>query len=229
MNFPPTFSGSPIYSLMLLCGIGWGAIYWFRESKKDGRVALIYAAGLAGAFIGAKISFLLAEGWLYADDPNRWLMWLSGKSVMGALPGGWAGVEIAKKALGYTLVTGDRFARLIPPALILGRIGCLHAGCCTGIECSFGTWPSVQVEMGFQIAALIGLIVMARKGWQAGQHFHLYLMAYGFFRFFHEFLRATPKPFFGTSGYQWIALATAAAALVAYHRRRAGAVDVAYQ
>jgi phosphatidylglycerol:prolipoprotein diacylglycerol transferase len=215
-----TFQGSPVYTLMMLCGIAWGAFYWYRQSKSDWRVALIYGAGLAGAFAGAKIAFLLAEGWLLADSPQRWVLWLSGKSVMGALPGGWAGVELAKKVLGYERTTGDRFARLIPPALILGRIGCLYAGCCTGIVCSFGKWPAVEVEMGFQVLAWAALWLMARRGWQREQHFHLYLMAYGLFRFGHEFLRATPKLFWGTSGYQWIALATVIAAAVAYGRRR---------
>lgn len=209
---------------MLLCGIAWGAVYWFRESKRDGRVALIYAAGLAGAFAGAKLAFLLAEGWLHFHDPDRWLVWLSGKSIMGALPGGWLGVEIAKKSLGYRETTGDRFAMLMPVPLILGRIGCLSAGCCSGISCSFGRWPSVGVEIGFQGVALVSLWWMRRQKVQVGQHFHLYLMAYGLFRFGHEFLRATPKPFLGLSGYQLIGLATAVAAGVAYRRRNAASL-----
>ena len=60
---------------------------------------------------------------------------------------------------------------------------------------------------------------MRRKHWQTGQHFHLYLIAYGLFRFAHEFLRATPKPFLGLSGYQIIGIATAVAAIVAYRKR----------
>ncbi|MEO5914742.1 MAG: prolipoprotein diacylglyceryl transferase family protein [Luteolibacter sp.] len=219
MNFPITPVGSPIYALMLLIGIAWGAVYWFRESKKDGRVALIYAAGLAGAFAGAKLAFLFAEGWLHFHDSNRWVIWLSGKSIMGALPGGWIGVEIAKKVLDYRENTGDRFAMLLPVPLILGRIGCLYAGCCGGIVCSFGTWPSVPVEIGFQVAAMVCLWVMRGRHWLTGQHFHVYLIAYGLFRFGHEFLRATPKPFGGLSGYQLLGLATAFAAVVAYRQR----------
>lgn len=38
-------------------------------------------------------------------------------------------------------------------------------------------------------------------------------------RFTHEFLRATPKPFLGLSGYQLIALVTAFAAIMAYQYR----------
>ncbi len=219
MNLPLTPTGSPIYALMLLTGIAWGAVYWFRESKKDSRVAFIYVIGLLGAFAGAKLAFLFAEGWLYFSDSNRWVLWLSGKSIMGALPGGWIAVELAKKSLGYRETTGDRFAMLLPVPLILGRIGCLSAGCCAGKICSFGRWPSVEVEIGFQVVALITLFVLRRKQWQRGQHFHLFLIAYGLFRFFHEFMRATPKPFDGLSGYQLIAMATAVAAGIAYRRR----------
>ncbi len=204
---------------MLLLGIACGFVYWFREAKRDSRVLIIYAVGLASAFLGAKLAFLFAEGWLYFNDPNRWLIWLSGKSIIGALPGGWIGVEIAKKALGFTETTGDRFAVLLPLPLMLGRIGCLSAGCCGGIVCSFGRWPAVPAEIGFQVIALAALVVMRRKRWQAGQHFHLYLIAYGLFRSVHEFLRGTPKPFAGLSGYQIIGLLTALAALIAYRTR----------
>ena len=220
--------GSPLYSLMVLAGIGIGAVYWFRASKHDGRLPLIYFGGLVGAFLGAKLAYLFSEGWLQWNHPMRWQLWASGKSVIGALPGGWAGVEIVKKAMGYRAVTGDRFALLIPVPLILGRIGCLHAGCCQGVECSFGRWPAVPVEIAFQTTALLALLVLRAKRLQVGQHFHLYLIAYGLFRFAHEFLRATPKPFGGISGYQAIALITAAAAFVAYRQRgREGAAMAA--
>ncbi|MEK7951398.1 prolipoprotein diacylglyceryl transferase [Luteolibacter soli] len=222
----PTPSGSPVYALMLLLGIVIGAVYWFRVSKTDGRLPLIYFGGLVGAFAGAKIAYLLSEGWMHFHHPLRWQLWLSGKSIIGALPGGWAGVEIVKRSMGYRAVTGDRFALLLPVPLILGRIGCLYAGCCLGIECSFGRWPAVEVEIGFQVLALVALLVMKARRWQTGQHFHLYLMAYGLFRFGHEFLRATPKPFGGLSGYQLIALATVIAAGVAYRRRRGIAQEV---
>ena len=80
----PLPSGSPVYALMLLLGIAIGAVYWFRASKTDGRLPLIYFGGLAGAFAGAKLAYLLSEGWLHFDHPLRWQLWLSGKSIMGA-------------------------------------------------------------------------------------------------------------------------------------------------
>lgn len=214
-------TGSPIYTAAIIAGIAVGAVGWWRLSKSDDRLPIIYFAGLAGAFLGAKVAFLASEGWLYAGHAERWMIWLSGKSVMGALPAGWAAVEIAKRATGYRAITGDRFALLLPFPLILGRIGCLDAGCCPGIPLGGWRWPAVPVEIGFQAAAFAVLVVLQRRKILPGQHFHLYLIAYGLFRFAHEFLRATPKPFLGLSGYQWIALATALAALIAFRARAA--------
>jgi phosphatidylglycerol---prolipoprotein diacylglyceryl transferase len=212
--------GSPLYSILLIAGILIGAVYWVRVSAHDPSLPLIYLSGLVGAFLGAKLAFLLAEGWIYLDHPQRIYILLSGKSIIGALPGGWVGVELAKKLMGYRVITGDRFATILPISLILGRIGCLHAGCCQGIACSFGKWPSVQVEIGFQILAFLCLWIMRKKSILPGQHFHLYLIAYGMFRYFHEFLRVTPKFFLGLSGYQLIAMALAAAASLAYVARK---------
>lgn len=212
--------GSPLYSTLLIVGILIGAVYWVRVSKNDSRLPLIYIGGLVAAFIGAKLAFLFAEGWMYLDHPQRIPILLSGKSIIGALPGGWIGVEIMKKYMDYRAITGDRFATILPVPLILGRIGCLHAGCCGGIMCSFGKWPSVPVEIGFQIIAMIALWLMRKRSILSGQHFHLYLIAYGLFRFLHEFLRTTPKPFIGLSGYQIIALLLAIAASLAFVARR---------
>lgn len=211
--------GSPLYSFLLLTGILIGAAYWIHVSQSDPRLPFIYLGGLVAAFIGAKLAFLFAEGWMYLDHPNRIRILISGKSIIGALPGGWIGVEIMKKAMGYRALTGDRFATILPVPLILGRIGCLHAGCCQGIACPFGKWPSVSVEISFQVLAVIALSIMRKKSLFPGQHFHLYLIAYGLFRFLHEFLRATPKPFLNLSGYQLLALALAAAATFAFRAR----------
>ena len=216
----PHLPGSPVYALMILLGIGIGVAFWIKQGRDDPRIPLIFFGGLVGAFAGAKLAYLFAEGWLHFDDPNRWLLWLSGKSIMGALPGGWAGVELAKKALGYTEVTGDKFALLIPIPLAMGRLGCLHAGCCQGLPFDGFNWPAVPVELAFQLAALGGLLLLRRLCLLSGQHFHLYLIAYGSFRFGHEFLRATPKAMLELSGYQWVALATVLAAAQAFVVRR---------
>lgn len=217
------WQGSSLYSLVLLGGILFGLAYWYRASRGNESMLLIYVCGIVSALIGAKTAFMLAEGWLYAEHPQRWLVWLSGKSVIGALLGGWAGVELAKKWAHYEQSTGDRFATILPFSLLLGRLGCLRAGCCRGVSCDLPwglhRWPAVPVEMCF-LLLMIGLLFLLR--WRVlavDCHFYLFLAAYGVFRFFHEFLRETPKLLAGFSGYQWQSIVMAVLAMLAWRQR----------
>lgn len=223
-------TGSP-YPILLLAGIAVTLTFWSRLAKRDSRLMLIYGAALVSAFFGAKVIYLLAEGWLFWDSPDRWLIWATGKSVLGALLGGYAGVEIAKKAIGYSAPTGDWFAIVAPVGIGLGRVGCLLHGCCAGVVCEptwwtqrdsagVARWPSVPVEFGFNIAAIGIFAALRRAGKLRGQHFHLYLIAYGLFRFAHEFLRATPRISHGITGYQVAALCVAALGVGGFGRRR---------
>jgi phosphatidylglycerol:prolipoprotein diacylglycerol transferase len=49
------------------------------------------------------------------------------------------------------------------------------------------------MEFIFNALMLMVVLVLRRQKILPGQHFHVYLMAYGLFRFFHEFLRACLK------------------------------------
>ena len=75
----------------------------------------------------------------------------------------------------------------------------------------------------FNIAAIGIFAVLRRAGKLRGQHFHLYLIAYGLFRFAHEFLRATPRLSHGITGYQIAALAVAGLGAAGFVRRARGA------
>lgn len=209
----------------MVAGIVLSSIFWIRSSKKDPRLPLVYFGALGGAFLGAKLAYLISEGWLHMNADDRWIHWVTGKSVTGALLGGYIGVEVFKKLVGYTETTGDRFALIAPVGIMIGRIGCLTHGCCQGIACRIGPldrWPSVAVEISFNLIALLIIVILHRRKLQQGQLFHLYLIAYGLFRFAHEFLRDTPKPFLGLSGYQIISMLLAILASAAYAIRRRG-------
>jgi phosphatidylglycerol:prolipoprotein diacylglycerol transferase len=211
---------STAYGWLMLAGIFVSIVLWSRLARHDSRLVLVYIAALTGAFLGAKLVYLGAEGWLHWHDPNRWLILATGKSITGALLGGYAAVEIAKRLLGYRGVTGDWFAIIAPVGIMLGRIGCLLHGCCLGRVCNEGwytltdshgvaRWPAVPVEFIFN-ALMLGVVLILR--WRRilpGQHFHIYLMAYGIFRFAHEFLRDTPQILGPISGYQIAALGVA--------------------
>jgi CubicO group peptidase (beta-lactamase class C family) len=218
------------YSVLLVTGLVVSLVVWVRLVRRDSRLLGVYLGGVLGAFTGAKIVYLLAEGWHFWGSPDRWLIWATGKTILGALLGGYAGVELAKRIVEYRQPTGDLFAIVAPIGIILGRIGCLLHGCCLGIECAPSPWsmrdihgidrgPAVPVEILFNVAAFGGFLFLRLRGRLAGQHFHLYLMSYGLFRFIHEFVRATPRLAGGLTGYQWAALACVALGGWGFRRR----------
>ena len=247
---------STAYGWLMLAGIFVSIFLWSQMIRRDDRLVLVYVAALAGAFLGAKLVYLGAEGWLHWHDPNRWVILATGKSVTGALLGGYLAVEIAKRLLGYRGTTGDWFAVIVPVGIVLGRVGCILNGCCLGRACEpswftmndangVARWPAALVELLFN-ALMLGVILMLRgragtplpavvrnvaSGAHgvtrptnnyvlAGQHFHIYLMAYGLFRFLHEFLRDTPQIVGPISGYQIAALGIFALGAAGFALRR---------
>ena len=222
---------STAYGWLMLAGFFTSILFWSRLARRDDRLVLIYIAALAGAFLGAKLVYLGAEGWLHWHDENRWMILATGKSITGALLGGYAAVEIAKHFLRYPGITGDWFALITPVTIMLGRIGCVLHGCCLGYACApswftmndasgLARWPAAMVELLFNALILGLLLLLHRRKLFHGQLFHIYLIAYGLFRFAHEFFRATPHIVGPFSGYQIAALAVAGLGAVGFISRR---------
>jgi phosphatidylglycerol---prolipoprotein diacylglyceryl transferase len=224
-------SPSTAYGWLMLAGIFVSVALWSRVARRDERLVFIYIAALAGAFLGAKIVYVAAEGWLHWHDENRWLELATGKSITGALLGGYAAVELAKRFLKYRGATGDWFALIVPLGVMLGRVGCILHGCCLGRACDpawftmndaggAARWPAALVELLFTALMFFTALFLQRKKLLPGQHFHIYLMAYGTFRFAHEFLRDTPEILGPISGYQIAALAIVVLGASGFWQRR---------
>ncbi len=221
--------GSPVYAACMAAGILISAIFWYRRSKGQSDLLLIYLGALIGGFAGAKIAYLLAEGWLEWSQPDRLLRWATGKSVLGGLLGAYAGVEWTKHLVGHKHSTGDAFAVIVPVGILLGRVGCFVNGCCLGKPSAgvfaardvqgIARWPAPFVEGAFQVIILAVILLLKRRGLLRDRLFFLYLAAYGVFRFLHEFMRDTPKIWLGLSGYQFISLAMTALGFVMLQRR----------
>lgn len=216
----------PPYTLLMAASVILGLFFWRRLSTQDSSKVGLYLAAMAGAFLGAKLSYLLCEGWLAWDQPDHWREWATGKSILGALIGGFLTVEGIKRLAGIQMITGDWFASFVPLALAVGRVGCITQGCCPGriLTWPCGTsfrWPAVPIELTFNLLAAAIFWGLRRGGILRGQHFHLFMMAYGLFRFLHEPLRLTPK--FGSWGslYQALALILFALGLWGFLKRQA--------
>lgn len=218
------------YGWLTLGAMSLSLALWWRVARRDPRLITIYLGALAGAFLGAKVVYFLAEGWMHLGANDTWRQLATGKSILGGLLGGYAGVEIVKHLLGYSGLTGDRFALIVPAAIAIGRVGCWTSGCCQGIVCHpawFTTqdasgqarWPSVQVELAFNLVALVAIVWLRRTKQLSGQHFHLYLIGYGLFRFLHEFVRQEPRVLGRLTGYQIAAVALFIFGLVRFIER----------
>ncbi len=188
---------------------------------------VVYPAGLLGAIVGAKLAFLFAEGFHYRGD---WAALWSGKSVTGALLGGYAAVELVKRVYEIRSTTGDAFALTVPPALILGRVGCLMQGCCVGVVCEehwwtladaggVPRWPAPAVELMFNVCYLVWAMVATRVGWARGNRFHAYLISYGVFRIVHEFAREDVRWVGAMTGYHFVAVGLVVLGVVRYLQR----------
>jgi phosphatidylglycerol:prolipoprotein diacylglycerol transferase len=236
------------YPLLAALGLVLSAFVWERVLDRS-RVRAqpgfdaIFIGALFGMVVGAKLGYALAEGLWTASAPPGTVAFVlqafGGKTITGGLLGAYLGVELAKRRVGYTQPTGDTFAVVAPLSLLLGRVGCLFGGCCTGVPMpeapwtladthGVHRWPAVPVELAFNalfFAAAVAFTLRRKRTGSGsvldGQLFHLYLIAYGLFRVAHEPLRDTPRIVLGHSGYQLIALALVLLGAVRFAQRHA--------
>jgi len=225
---------SPVYSISIIMAFILVFVFPltkdFDNQKEKKQYFYLQAITFIGAIFGAKLAVLMGDA-LWPTKPfNSWLeLFISGKSIVGALLFGFIFAEIAKPLMSYQRLPNDRFAIIIPFSIAIGRVGCWFSGCCLGIESTspfsmthidkLNRYPIALIEIAFHV--IIGLILISffrRKKFQ-GQIFAIFMMLYGTFRFFSEYIRATEKAFWGYSAYQLFALLLIAAGLISFIAR----------
>ncbi len=141
------------------------AIYWAELRRRgwlEERIVLVSLAVLAGGVIGARV----ITAWERVDEyeaaigaglPVSWVLIHGGKSLLGALAGGFLAGVLAKRALGYTRSTGDAYVLAIPIATAIGRVGCYLSELPLGTPTDLPWGVSVDARGGGRLPALPGL------------------------------------------------------------------------
>lgn len=209
-----------IYPALMLASVATGVVVARRTQAPLGLTARQRLAVGIGAFcggmIGAKLPFLFMD----LDRLAGGAAWLdNGKSIVFGLVGGYFGVELAKRAAGVRVKTGDGFAVPVAAAVAVGRLACFAAGCCYGRATSlpwgvnFGDGvrrhPTQFYEAAFHLLAAVALGVLRSRGRCRGHLIKLYFIAYFAYRFLSEFIRPEPAWRLGLTAYQWASLAFA--------------------
>jgi prolipoprotein diacylglyceryltransferase len=210
-----------------------GLAIYYVELRRRGWLGVpivwISLAALFGAGIGARLitiwerpEVLSAAGTL----PLTLAIERSGKSIIGALAGGYLAIALAKRGFGYGRSTGDAYALAIPVATIVGRIGCflseLPLGTPTSLPwgmsvapsaaarfavcpgCGGAMHPSMLYEIAFNAVAALAILRFRRRVPVPGETLKLYLLSAALFRFGVEFVRANPPQAMGLTGPQWV-------------------------
>jgi phosphatidylglycerol:prolipoprotein diacylglycerol transferase len=207
------------YPLLMMSALATGI--WLKgRQKPDPRLTPLERLWIGlGAFIGA---MLMAKLPFVVLDPDGLkdgsAFFLSGKTILFGLVGGYFGVELAKWRLGITVKTGDSFAVPVAGSIAVGRLSCLAGGCCYGTPTSL-PWglvfpavdhlprhPTQLYEFAFHLAAAFCLAALQRRGLFRAQLIKLYFISYCVYRFFSEFVRPEARDMFGLTAYQWTAL-----------------------
>lgn len=170
----------------------------------------VLVGAVLGGLGGAKLLFAFTDPAILADP----LQWLAGKSVVGALLGGWLGVEIAKRAAGVRSRTGDRFVWPLAVGIAVGRLGCFFSGVDDGTH-GVVTESPFGMDLGdgqlrhptalYEIPVVLGLGALASRGpiSAPGARFRRWLGGYLAWRLLTEPLRTQPVLAAGLTAIQW--------------------------
>jgi len=203
---------------------------------------------IISALIGAKLLLLITDFHAFTANPRELLtLARSGGVFYGGLILAVAVALVYIRRIGLPLwTTCDVFAPGIALGHIVGRFGCLFAGCCYGRQVAQPHWwtvtftdpfaaanvgtplgvplyPTQIFEAGAEALILIVLLLTERKGRPyPGRTFWFYMLLYAISRFIIEFFRGDERGtvgVFSTSQFISILLAPLAVAMLVYLAR----------
>ena len=202
---------------------------WPRASMSFEQTLWIIVGAVFGALVGSKLLAWIEsfpDYWAHRFDPQTWM---GGKTIVGGLLGGWAGVEIAKKFLRVRHSTGDAFVFPLIFGMAIGRIGCFLTGLDDhtygvatslpwGVDFGDGTrrHPTQLYDIVFLTALALALYLYVRtvRVPRSGVLFRLFLLSYLLYRVAVEMIKPVFTPYAGLSAIQLASLCGAFVCLI---------------
>ncbi|HTM24881.1 MAG TPA: prolipoprotein diacylglyceryl transferase family protein [Vicinamibacterales bacterium] len=209
---------------VLAYSIGFRLFLWERRRLGDtidtGARWSVVAAAVFGAAIGSKLFFWLEDPAETLAHWNDLRFLLGGKTIVGGLIGGLAGVELEKRWTGLTRRTGDLFAMPIAAGIAIGRIGCFLSGL---PDRTFGTPSALPWAVDFgdgiprhptqlyesAVMAVVAVLLgrLTRHPHREGDVFKLFMVSYFALRLGVDALKPEVRIFLGLSSLQWASVA----------------------
>ena len=215
----------PSYTLLAFIGTFFSLFYiFFRLDKFKVRFTdflIIFAVCILSGFLGAKALFIVTQiPQLIINFSFNTMIHIvlhSGYVFYGGLFGVLIALKVYAKISRYNeLIIYNLITPAIPLFHVFGRIGCLFAGCCYGIELSvpieifnlhLDRLPTQVFEAVFEFI-LFTVIVFIDKKKENIDLLRIYLLSYAVFRFMNEFIRGDEirGVFLELSTSQWISI-----------------------
>ena len=252
----------PVYALCAIVGVLFSILLFVILHRKNPRLNSVQKANvpvvaMLGVFIGAHLLYGITHMdsivWVIChldtvfESFEIFSAYMSdifgGMVFYGGLLGGLAAGAIYCKYMGLDpWVYGDAYAPCIPLFHAFGRVGCFLAGCCYGIESTWGIvyenapdeaangvmrLPIQLFEAAGELAicAVLVIVFLRLKKPKAGTLLCLYFLMYTVLRFITEFFRGDEIRgiFLGFSTSQWISMLlfvlSAIKLISLYHRK----------
>ena len=236
-NFP-VYTYGVLLAAAYLLGLQFALVRGRRRGLDPNRVMDLGIWVIVSALVGAKLLLLIVDFETFRSNPQElWTLLRSGGVFYGGLI---AAVAVAlfylwRHRMPMWTVT-DAFAPGIALGHVVGRLGCLFAGCCFGRETDVpwaitftnehaaanGTplnrplHPTQLYEAGAELLILGFLLLFERRGRAfPGRTFWTYMLLYGVSRFVIEFYRGDSRGMIGTlSTSQFVSLVIVPLSLV---------------
>ncbi len=213
----------PVYTYGVLLAAAYLGGLWFavRRARARGlnpdRVMDLGIWIIASALVGAKLLLLVVDFDYYRHHPADLLNVVRSAGVFygGLIVAVLVAIWYMRRVKLPLWPTADAFAPGIAFGHVVGRMGCLMAGCCWGkptdvpwaitftnplAEANVGTplgvplHPTQIYEAAAELLILIALLATERRGRNfAGRTFWFYMLAYAISRFIIEIFRGDPR------------------------------------